>query len=208
MQALAPVAFAAFRVCSCTGPTAWARGCAHGDHSRQYPCSSLPEHQFCSDQLRYDASVASMSPPPHVITYLGRPVCVRPPPLACAAILAFFARVERQKIEVPEFLPRTRAIANTMGIRGPTQEDVVEYRDVCRTRFPERHTTSSLNPSISKVWEADRFRFVSDPTLSCSPRAGAYTLGTLSGRWTGSVLVNIDLFQLFPMGKHPMLTER
>lgn len=206
MKALTPAAFAAFRVCTCTEAAAWASACAHGDHRRQYPCSSLPEHQFRPGPFRNDAltqmaqatsTAIAVPPPPREMPYLGCQIYVQPPPLAYSAILSFFARVERRKIEIPEFIPRTRAEAAAMGIRGATQEDVIEYRDLCHTKLPGRDAGPSddtIDSSGLDLWWADRRRSVFRSTLLPRvPHTGAYLLGSLNGQWAGSVLVSFCL---------------
>jgi hypothetical protein len=133
-------------------------------------------------------------PPPQdeEVQYLGHVFHVQPPPLACAAILVYFACLEKRPLTIPDFIPRNRADANALGWRGATQEDAIEYQSASRVRFPRvRHTdTPPSAPHLLSIWQMDRQRFIkSSISLPHVPRAAAYKLGSLTGRWAGSIAV-------------------
>ena len=114
------------------------------------------------------------------ITYFGNVMSKAHIPLASLfASMLYFTRFERVRPMIPPHLRtavcQTRAEANSLGYKGPTLEDVVEFVDRCRTRFV--HTDHCGAEHCQRMLRIDSDK--------CSP----HVLGSVAGRWQGSYIV-------------------
>lgn len=118
--------------------------------------------------------------PKTVITYFGNVTNKAHIPLApLYASMLYFTRFERVTPMIPPHLRnatcQTRAEANSVGYKGPTLEDVVEFVDRCRTLFV--HTECRSAELCQRMLRIDLDR--------CSP----HVLGSATGQWKGSYIV-------------------
>ena len=114
------------------------------------------------------------------VTYFGNVTNKADIPLApLFASMLYFTRFERVTPMIPPHLRnaicQTRAEANSLGHKGPTLEDVVEFVDHCRTRFV--HTECRSAGYCQRMLRIDLDQ--------CSP----HVLGSATGRWRGSYIV-------------------
>lgn len=181
----------------------------------QYPCSNLQEDQFTPLDVADEASPniswcpGSSScpfprPQPVEVTYLGNEAVLRPPPAALYAMLALIACVDQRPMEVPEFLPRTRADALALfgpNQRMPTQEDIIYFNmhGCTRPRNHSRARRRQTSDRASACHDEDWARWFASKRAPSIPRrlgTTAYRLGSLSGSWYGSCLVRDGLRSL------------
>ena len=138
------------------------------------------------------------------ISHFGHELTVAAPLLTTAALLALTVRVEAYQDTTPLppptlQLPADREVANALGYRGPTLEDVREFNYGVRTSFIDRcsSTLETLDSDSDSRWGSEQHDEDWNRVVAChDPRIGntslrgmVYTLGTLSGCWSGRVLV-------------------
>ncbi|KAK0457117.1 uncharacterized protein EV420DRAFT_1551521 [Desarmillaria tabescens] len=90
------------------------------------------------------------------------------PPITLLATLAYFARQNFDRLVIPDQLPRTRLEANSLGLSGPTREDLEYFAD---------HRTYCCG--------LESLRFC----VAVRGIAPPYLPGTLTGRYNGSCLI-------------------
>jgi len=141
-------------------------------------------------------------PPPKAtkIIHYSHELTLAAPVLTPSALLATIVRIEAMMDTSSlhpsaAYLPLNREMANALGQTGPTLEDVREFHYGTRTRFVDRcrippgaDDSDLALQSGSARHDEDWSRLVSchDPWMDEPPLRGkVYTLGTLSGCWTG-----------------------
>lgn len=192
LRALAPYTFAGFRV----SQILFFSMLSLSDRYSKYPYTNT---DTAGAIARRNPSVTSKhgaypppGPEPRSITYFGRPITLQLPPVACFAILSYFARQERRPIPTPPHLPNTRDEANATGRTGPTRDDMEHFVTRCRTQFMDSGLANIPATTRSRrhdpCWTRAT-RLSNIPGLT-PPPIGFYEPGTLEGQWQGSYIVS------------------
>ncbi|TFY76188.1 hypothetical protein EWM64_g7824 [Hericium alpestre] len=118
--------------------------------------------------------------------YLGQSLALRLPPIGVYAIPSYIARLERSLLCVPLGTPNTRQEAIAHGVTGFTRMDVEEYNTQFVTRL---HPSSAVGcmSSTSPRSERHDMDWSWITRRPCPDMQCGYKLGTLSGKWLGTL---------------------
>lgn len=190
-----------------------------------YPSVYAPDGHFdlpLSPEQHNIVSCSGPGPSTRRLIHYGNQLNIAAPLLTPAALLVWIVRVQSYA-DVEPFdatamkLPPNRQTADLVGWRGPTIEDVVEYRKI-RVGAPERcalnledgeddnfdgdgggadETNGEESRHGSRRYDNDWYRLVSchDPWADNLPLRGAvFRIGSLAGSWGGRFLqTNVDV---------------
>jgi hypothetical protein len=122
-----------------------------------------------------------------VLSWLDQPVFVPMPSIALYGILSFMARMELSQMEIPDWLPRTRAEAAALGVHRLSAEHIAGFNENCRIRFHE----ASQDRNVGEPgWAMSSSVLAAGPTFE--PHLPSYVLGALDGNWVGSYAVSFS----------------
>lgn len=182
LRLLSPFVFAAFQV-----RVYLSLGFAIDNDVEQYPifgaaenCFRLSTFNFRSAHIGVHGQYPPPPLPPQDITYFGHiQHKAHVPCVSVFASLSYFSRQETIPVTVPPHLieasPKTRFEADTLGLSGPTLNDMEHFIHRCLTHFVD-YSVSGINIRYSR------------PPSSIIGKS-SYKLGTLTGRWQGSYIV-------------------
>ncbi|KAF9500079.1 hypothetical protein BDN71DRAFT_1486769 [Pleurotus eryngii] len=178
----------------------------------KYPATFAPDSHFhlplCPHSVFPPDFRKSPSPLTRKITHYGHDIHLAVPMITTAATLGTVLRneIRQDSQDLPNdvsSLPRNREEANTVGHRGATLEDVLEFHNENRIRVPERLPSISdvqqyfdedeedEDEGTSQQHDEDWSRLAAcyDPWLEDPPLRGpVYTPGAICGSWAGRIL--------------------
>ena len=147
----------------------------------------------------------------HAFEHFGRRIAIAEPPIGLIAKLLYIALYERCPIAIPDVIPLDRLEADALNVTGPTMADYQEFTCQRAVQFPDRghwHWRDDLNEeegriADSRAWRIngkgesarhdndwERWRGCLDPWDTTRTKGPAYSLGSLSGFWSGQYLVS------------------
>ena len=160
-------------------------------------------------------------PPPKTrkIIHYSHELTLAAPVLTSPALLATTVRLgavmDRTPPQFPANFPLNREMANALGITGPTLEDVREFHYNIRPRFvdrchiyPDESDRATSSGSIRHDEDWSRLVSCHDPWMKEPPLRGkVFTVGALSGCWTGRYCVRRRIYYYNNVAKYNLLLD-